>query len=270
MSTYVIGDIQGCYQALRLLLKRVNFRPQQDELWCVGDLVNRGPQSLEVLQFLMDLPHTQIVLGNHDLHLIAAAHQIRPLQPKDTLASILEDAECQAMIDWLRCKPLFYQDPDKPWVMAHAGLYPYWTLSQHQFFSAQVEACLRDDDYSEYLADLFGNEPACWSAQLTIPQKRRFTVNVLTRMRFCDDNACLDFAHKGKVGEQPAHLKPWFDIDPVYDKSINVAFGHWAALEGRTHQPRYFALETGCVWGQQLTAYCLENQKFYSVDYKEA
>ena len=270
MSTYIIGDIQGCYRSLKLLLERIQFNAQYDELWLVGDLVNRGPQSLEVLQLLMDMPNLQVVLGNHDLHLLGAFHDIRPLQPNDTLAPILEHHEADAMLDWLRFKPLFYQDASRPWVMVHAGMYPLWTLSQHHRLANQVQSCLQSDQYKAFLPTLFGNEPYCWSQDLSLEQQRRFTVNALTRMRFCDDHACLNLSHKGKIGDQPSHLKPWFEIEPLYTTSVNVAFGHWAALEGRTGKPGYFALETGCVWGQQLTAYCLDDQRYYRVDYKEA
>lgn len=270
MSTYVVGDIQGCYRSLRLLLQRIQFNYQTDALWLVGDLVNRGPQSLEVLQLLMDMPNVCVVLGNHDLHLLAAAWGVRPVKPNDTIAPILEHPACSDILDWLRFKPLFYQDTHQPWVMVHAGLYPLWSLSQHAFYASQVEACLQDEHYSYYLASLFGDQPYCWSQALSLEEQRRFTLNVLTRMRFCDDNACLDFNYKGKVGDQPSHLKPWFELASVYTDSVNVAFGHWAALEGRTNQARYFALETGCVWGERLTAYCLENKCYYSVEYKEA
>lgn len=269
MSTYIIGDVQGCYQSLQALLKRVQYRPAVDELWFVGDLVNRGPSSLETLQLISDQPHTRIVLGNHDLHLLAIAQGVRQLQPKDTLQAILDHDECEALLDWLRCQPLFYYDSDKQWVMTHAGLYPLWTLDEHQQYTQQVEQVLQAGDYGQHLQTLFGNEPYCWSEVESLQQCRRFTVNAMTRMRFCDQQACLNFQYNGRVGDQPDYLQPWFTLEPKYTTAVSIAFGHWAALEGYTHKPSYFALDTGCVWGQTLTAYCIETQRYYSVDNKE-
>jgi bis(5'-nucleosyl)-tetraphosphatase (symmetrical) len=261
MATYAIGDVQGCLDPLQRLLDVIHFDPAQDYLWFTGDLVNRGPQSLETLRFIRELGDRQIcVLGNHDLHLLVRAHDGHNGQADDTLDSILTAPDRVALLRWLLARPLLHHDPVTGYVMAHAGLAPGWTLQQAKQLAAEVEAVLQGSGHGEFLRDLYGDEPSLWRDDLQGQARLRCIVNYFTRMRFCDAAGRLVWVDKAA----PA-VMPWFQVPQRKNGAVKIIFGHWAALAGQTHTENVFALDTGCVWGYNLTAMRLEDGKRFQV-----
>ena len=258
MAVYATGDVQGCYDPLQRLLDRLRFDPATDTLWLVGDLVNRGPQSVEVLRLVRGLGERAVaVLGNHDLTLLAvAAGQVKPKR-KDTFHTLLEAPDHGELLDWLRRRPLLHHDADLGFTMVHAGLPPQWDLALAQRSAAELEATLRGPDCGDFLAHMFGGEPRCWRDDLAGYDRLRFTVNVLTRMRFCTADGTLSFAEKGPPGSQGPGLLPWFAVPGRRNADLNLVFGHWAAL-GYYRAPGIYALDSGCVWGNRLTAIRLD------------
>ena len=267
MSTYAIGDIQGCFPELQALLDTINFDATQDCLWLAGDLVNRGKQSAEVLRFLKQLDGRHvIVLGNHDLHLLAVADGNQNLREKDTFQDILDAPDRDELLAWLRQQKLFHYDDTLDYCMVHAGLPPQWDLNKAQQCAKEVEALLKGDDYPQYLAHIYGNKPSLWHNDLKGWDRYRYITNAFTRMRYCDEHGALNFSEKGPIGSQASHLTPWFEAANRQNKALNIVFGHWAALIGQTHHPKVHALDTGCSWGYQLTAMRLEDGQRFSVD----
>lgn len=252
MSIYAIGDIQGCFDDLQRLLTEIKFNKKKDQLWFVGDLVNRGPKSLETLRFIKSLGESAVcVLGNHDLHLLALAYGLSPYRAKDTLKPILKAKDRDELLDWLRNRPLFHYNDD--FCLLHAGLPPQWDFSLAKKMAAQVEKALRGDDYLAFFKVMYGNEPDQWRDKLKISEQLRFTVNCFTRLRFCDTKGRLDFKYNGKLGSQPDHLVPWFDAPNRKNADLKIVFGHWSAL-GYHESNQCYAIDTGCLWGGQLTA----------------
>ncbi|MCY4355920.1 MAG: symmetrical bis(5'-nucleosyl)-tetraphosphatase [Gammaproteobacteria bacterium] len=271
MSTYVVGDIQGCYKALNRLLKKIRFSMSRDQLWCVGDLVNRGPQSLQTLRFLHDFGDSvRLVLGNHDLHFIAIYEGCASTRSGDSLNELLEAPDCQQLSNWLRQQPLAYHDclPTKAglenFLMVHAGVAPRWNLQNTLDLAAEVELALRGKDCHEYLRNMYGNLPIRWYEKLKGPARLRTITNYLTRLRFCDDIGSLRLDIKEGLCAAPAGFKPWFEYEKI-TPDATILFGHWAALEGHTGKPHVYALDTGYVWGRRLTAMRLEDKQLYSV-----
>jgi len=265
MSTYAIGDLQGCYDPLRRLLDRVGFDPAHDRLWFVGDLVNRGPQSLQTLRFIHGLGAAALtVLGNHDLHLLAVAHGGRKGR-RDTLDDILGAADRDALLEWLRRQPLLHEDGEL--ALLHAGLPPQWDLHLARRCAREVEDVLRGPDYAGFLRDMYGDEPSCWDDALTGARRLRFIVNCYTRMRYCDARGRIDLEAKGAPGSQPESLMPWFAHPGRRSANSTLVFGHWSTL-GRVHWPehRVYCLDTGAIWGGRLTALRLEDRTLHSVD----
>ena len=258
MAVYAIGDIQGCYEPLQRLLERVRFDPAADQLWLVGDLVNRGPHSVEVLRLIYQLGERAItVLGNHDLTLLAvAAGQVKPKR-KDTFHPILDAPDSAELLDWLRRRPMLHHDPDLGFTLVHAGLPPQWDLALAQGCAAELEAMLRGRDWTRFMGKMFGGEPRVWREELTGDDRLRFIVNALTRMRFCTADGVLSFAEKGPPGSQAADLFPWFQVPQRRSAHLKIVFGHWAAL-GYYRAPGIYALDSGCVWGHRLTAIRLD------------
>jgi len=255
MAVYAIGDIQGCYDELRELLVKIRFDKDHDRLWFVGDLVNRGPKSLETLRFVRALgPVAITVLGNHDLHLLAAAHGIRPDNiDDDTLEPILAAPDRDELIDWLRRQPLLHYDRDLGYLMVHAGLPPQWDLKLAQQCAGEVETVLRGSGLPAFLTRMYGNKPKQWSEDLTGWDRLRFIVNCFTRMRFCDRNGRLDLKTTGPPGSQPEGFYPWFEIPARASQGMNIIFGHWSTL--RTPDiPGVYPIDSGCLWGGLLTA----------------
>ena len=267
MATYAIGDVQGCYDALQRLLDLVRFDPAQDQLWFAGDLVNRGPQSLQTLRFVRKLGNKAVtVLGNHDLHLLAVAHGGKPSR-RDTLDDILRAPDCDELLDWLRRQPLLHMPDHSPFAMLHAGLPPQWTLADAQRCAREVEARLQRSDYKKLLGDMYGDEPRTWSSDLRGMRRLRFIINCFTRVRYCDSEGRLDLRQKGKPGSQPHDLMPWFAVPKRRSLERMLICGHWSTL-GRVHWPEYrlYGLDTGCLWGGRLTALKLEDQSQHAIN----
>ena len=258
MAVYAIGDVQGCYDELQQLLEQIHFDPQQDRLWFAGDLVNRGPKSLETLRFIRQLgDRATCVLGNHDLHLIAAAHG-HPMGSDDhTLDAILCAPDRDELIDWLRRQPLLHHDDTLGYTMIHAGLPPQWDLALAQQCAQEVEALLRGENISDLIEHMYGNKPRQWSDELTGWKRLRVTVNCLTRLRFCNDEGRLALKYKGPPGSQPAEYRPWFSVPGRKSRDLNIVFGHWSTL-GKRRDAGIFPLDTACLWGGELTALRLD------------
>jgi len=274
MATYAIGDIQGCYKPLRKLLKAVAFQPGADELWCVGDLINRGPKSLDTLRYLRDIGESAtVVLGNHDLHFLALYYQCTPdtINGRHTLDELLAAPDCGELADWLRHKPLAHHDSVlgsqgiHNYLMVHAGVPPQWDLHTTLALSAEVEAALRGPDFRKFLNKMYGDKPSRWKDTLTGRKRLRMITNYLTRMRFCSANGKLDLQIKEGVNEAPEGFRPWFEFEQITNSETSILFGHWAALQGVTRHDRVYALDTGCVWGRELTMMRLEDHKLFSV-----
>lgn len=271
MAIYVIGDIQGCYKPLRRLLDSVNFSPERDELWCVGDLINRGPDSLDTLRYLRDLgTATTAVLGNHDLHFLGLYYGCAPNTGKHTLDAVLEAPDCEELVHWLQNMPLAYHrrvetnGGVRDYLMVHAGVPPQWTRAKTLKLSGEVEKALQGDHYLDYLRHMYGNNPDCWDDTLEGMDRLRVITNYLTRMRFCDAEGRLNLKAKGSLDTAPEGLRPWYDFETLTPET-EILFGHWAALEGKTGHPHVHALDTGCSWGRELTVMRLHDQKLFSV-----
>lgn len=258
MTLYAIGDIQGCAQPFEELLRKLRFRPSRDRLWLVGDLVNRGPDSLGVLRRVMALGRSVVtVLGNHDLHLLATVAGRRALSPGDTFHDVLSAPDADDIVDWLRHRPLLHHDARNKRVLVHAGIPPVWTVQQARAAAHEIEELLRGRRWRYSLRNMYGNEPAVWSPDLTAEERRRFTINALTRMRYCDRDGRLDLTESGPPGSQREGLVPWFDVPERRAAGTRIVFGHWAAL-GLLRRRDITALDTGCVWGNRLTALRLD------------
>jgi len=268
MATYAIGDIQGCYDELLALLDVVNFS-EDDQLWLAGDLVNRGPKSLETLRFIKNLGiRAKVVLGNHDLHLLAIYYANARLKRSDTLSSILSAHDCAELMHWLKAQPLAHFDPNHNALMVHAGTPANWSIPQTLTLAKEVEQSLQSDRHVDFFNNMYGNTPAHWDESLKGYDRLRCITNYLTRMRFCTQTQQLDLSFKGENGSQPKELSPWFNFHSHAHSSHSPAplilFGHWAALMGKTGREDIIALDTGCVWGEKLTAICLESRTLYS------
>jgi bis(5'-nucleosyl)-tetraphosphatase (symmetrical) len=255
MAEYAVGDLQGCLEPLKCLLAHVDFDPSKDRLWLVGDLVNRGPQSLETLRYLYNIRESVVcVLGNHDLHLLAASRKIDRLKKADTLDEILKAPDRDVLLGWLRRQKLLHYDAQRNIAMVHAGIPPQWTLKKAIRHAQEVETALRDDALIEpFLNGMYGNEPAKWNGDLRGVTRLRVITNYFTRMRFCNRDGKLDLKGKEGIETAPPGYAPWFSHKNRKTKSVKVVFGHWAALEGRCDEPGVFALDSGCVWGGAMT-----------------
>lgn len=264
MSTYLIGDVHGCYDELQSLLKQVAFDPAQDTLWLTGDLVARGPDSLDVLRFVRSLGDAaRMVLGNHDLHLLAVFAGISRNKPKDRLTSLLQAEDVDELINWLRRQPLLQVDDEKKLVMAHAGITPQWNLETARGCAREVEAVLASDTYPLFLDAMYGDMPNNWSTSLSGLARLRFSTNALTRMRYCFPGGQLDMICKDTPDSAPPPLKPWFAIPGPVARDHTIVFGHWASLEGKGTPEGILALDTGCCWGGTLTMLRWEDQTWF-------
>ena len=270
VSTYVIGDIQGCDQELQALLQKIAFNPARDRLWVTGDLVNRGPQSLAVLRRLRQLGSAlSIVLGNHDLHLLAC-RMVKTIKPRkrDTIADVLAAPDCDELLDWLRAQPLLHHDSALGLTMVHAGLAPQWTLEEALGYAAEIHVLLRGDNCREFLAAMYGDEPARWRNSLAGLERARLITNCLTRMRFVTPDGALNLRAKGAPGPNTPDLLPWFAVPGRKSAAHRVVFGHWSTLRlSPEEEQRYgvIPLDTGAVWGGELTAWCVETDRRYRV-----
>jgi bis(5'-nucleosyl)-tetraphosphatase (symmetrical) len=261
MAIYAIGDVQGCFYELQLLLEHIHFDPECDHLWFTGDLVNRGPHSLETLRFVKGLgERAVVVLGNHDLHLLAVACDAERLKRHDTLRPVLRAPDRDELLGWLRHRPLLHHDPAVGFVLIHAGLPPQWGLALARSCAAEVEKVLRGPAHAELFRHMYGDLPDLWSDSLTGWDRLRFITNCLTRLRYCSPAGQLALRPKGPPGSQPAGYEPWFRIPGRASAGLHIVFGHWATL-GAQSEPGIHALDSGCVWGQALTALSLDDTR---------
>jgi bis(5'-nucleosyl)-tetraphosphatase (symmetrical) len=264
MTTYAIGDIQGCYQTFLTLLNCLQFNSSKDRLWFVGDIINRGTGSLDMLRWCyQNREKIQIVLGNHDLHTIAVAHKVKQPHRSDTISTVLHADDCETLLTWLRMQPLIIHEMG--YTMVHAGILPSWNLEQAIGYAQEVEAYLQGNDYIAFLNVMYGNTPVYWNEKIDGLERLRFITNVFTRMRVCDSRNGLEFEFKGELSQVPDGYTPWFSM--LNRKTIQnpIIFGHWSAL-GLRQQNNVFALDTGCLWGRKLTAMSLETKEIFQVD----
>lgn len=263
MATYAIGDIQGCFTALQQLLAGIDFNPQQDRLWLAGDLVNRGPQSLEVLRWAMELDdRVVVVLGNHDLNLLALAVGGGKSSKRDTLTEIFKAPDRERLLTWLRQQKLFHVG--EGYAMVHAGLLPNWTVAHAHRLAQEVEWALQDRHYAQFLCDLYGSAPKRWRDNLEGIERLRVVVNAMTRMRLLSRDGAMDLSFKGELKDAPADLLPWFAAPGRLSSDIPLVCGHWSAL-GLHMQENILAIDTGCLWGKALTAVRLEDRQVFQL-----
>ena len=269
MAIYAIGDVQGCYDELSRLLVAIAFDEHSDQLWFVGDLVNRGPKSLETLRFIKSLGNSAVtVLGNHDMHLLAAACSVPSTNTKAALKEVLAAPDRDELINWLRHRPLFHYD--EQFCMVHAGIPPQWDFNQTKKMAQAVEKTLRGKDYKRLLKAMYGDKPNIWSPTLSGNSQLRFIINCFTRMRYCDAEGRLDFNFNGPPGSQPDKLMPWFAVPNRKSLNMKIIFGHWSSL-GYYEGQNCYAIDTGCLWGGQLTALRLGEQvERFSIDCSES
>lgn len=260
---FAVGDLQGCREPLECLLEDVQFNPKKDELWCVGDLVNRGPDSLGTLRLLYDMGDcVKAVLGNHDLHLLAIAYGQKKPKGHEELLNIVEAKDGKTLLKWLRQKPLFYWDQKRNIAMAHAGIPPMWSPQKALKRSLEVETILQSNEHKAFYAEMYGNEPSSWHKSLAGMDRLRVIVNYFTRMRFLGPNGELELSSKEGAGEAPVGCRPWFEYSNQL-KGTHLLFGHWAALEGLFDHPDVTGLDTGCVWGGYMTMMNVETGEYF-------
>jgi bis(5'-nucleosyl)-tetraphosphatase (symmetrical) len=266
MATYAIGDVQGCFDELEALLRGFSYRPGEDRLWFVGDLVNRGPKSAEVLRFVKKLgAKAVVVLGNHDLHLVTQHEGFERPRKDDTIQDVLNAPDREALVDWLRIQPLMHVEGN--WAMVHAGLVPQWSIEKAAALAVEARSALSGRGYRDFLSNMYGSLPDRWEDGLQGWDRLRVIVNAMTRMRFCTPQGRMDFKAKGE--QAPAGYRPWFELRPAAEQPI--VCGHWSAL-GLQLRPKLAAIDTGCVWGGALSALRLEDRKLFQVPcsgYKE-
>lgn len=261
MSTYAIGDIQGCYDELRRLLDKAGFDPTKDKLWCVGDLVNRGPDSLAVVRWIKALgERAVVVLGNHDLHLLAVALADARLGKKDTLDALLAAPDRDELLHWLRHRPLLHHSEKKQFTMLHAGLPPQWDLAQARACARELEDVLRGPDHVAFLRQMYGNEPGRWSDDLSGLERLRFIVNCFTRLRWCTADGELLLQEKGDLEQAGPDALPWFRVPGRRTRDDRLLFGHWSTI-GFLAEHNCWALDSGCVWGGRLSAVRVRRKK---------
>ncbi len=253
MAIYAIGDVQGCYEQLRALLEKIEFRSDRDQLWFAGDIVNRGPDSLRTIRFIKSLGDNAVtVLGNHDLHLLAVANGRGKQGKKDTIQDILEASDSTQLLDWLIQRPLMHYHEKHHVCMVHAGIHPDWTLQQALDCAAEVESILQGHKSHEFFHHMYGDKPSKWSDHLDGWDRLRFITNSFTRMRYIDDTNKLKLSEKGAPGKQASGIHPWFEFQSK-TSDLNIIFGHWSTLKDPGLE-NLFPIDTGCLWGGKLTA----------------
>jgi bis(5'-nucleosyl)-tetraphosphatase (symmetrical) len=265
MATYAIGDVQGCYDELRTLLTQINFNSDSDQLWFCGDLVNRGPQSLETLRYIRSLGDNAItVLGNHDLHLLATAYDHRKPGKKDTFDAILQADDCFDLLDWLRQQPLVFHNEEKNITILHAGVHPDWSIIKTRQLANEIEQLLQSDNHINFYKHMYGDKPLVWSDDLSGWSRYRFITNTLTRLRYCDKQGKPALNAKGAPGTQAEHLLPWYEIPSRQSQHDDIIFGHWSTLPHAGLSPinNAYAIDSGCLWGGLLTAMRIDKKPF--------
>jgi bis(5'-nucleosyl)-tetraphosphatase (symmetrical) len=264
MAIYIVGDIQGCFTELKALLAQVNFNAKEDELWAAGDLVARGPDSLATLRFLKSLGNrAKVVLGNHDLHLLAIYAGLKKAKKQDKLDLLLNASDIDELMEWLAIQPLLHKLPNENAFMSHAGLSPQWSIDDAIQQSKFVQQRLSSPRRNEWLSSMYGEEPNDWQLAKTEIEQFRYSINAFTRIRFCYLNKSLEFICKETPEKAPSHIKPWFELCEISNK-VTWVFGHWAALMGKCTRLNTYALDTGCVWGQHLTMLRWEDKTIFT------
>lgn len=267
MAIYAVGDLQGSLAPLKRLLKKIGFDRSHDRLWLVGDLVNRGQESLECLRFVRGLGDAAVtVLGNHDLHLLCVAEGLAKLRGSDTLQPVLDAPDRAELLGWLRTRPMLHREGE--YALVHAGLLPQWTVDEAAALAHEVELALRAPNYREFFAAMYGNEPATWSDDLAGFDRLRVIVNAMTRMRLCTTLGRMEFKHKGEPVNFPSGFMPWFDVPGRRSGDSTLICGHWSALGLKTTD-KLLSIDTGCVWGRSLTAVRLEDRAVFEVSCAE-
>ncbi|MGB5396865.1 MAG: symmetrical bis(5'-nucleosyl)-tetraphosphatase [Gammaproteobacteria bacterium] len=264
MAVYAIGDIQGCYDELYQLLGKLNFNADKDQLWLTGDLVNRGPKSLETLRYVHAMrDNIVVVLGNHDLHLLATAYHHKKPGKKDTLDDILNASDNTELFDWLRHQPLMHRDDILGFTLVHAGIHPHWSVDTALKLAGEVEQVLRSDEHTRFYQHMYGDKPLLWDDTLSGWSRVRFITNILTRMRYCDASGHAPMNAKGPPGSQPQGLFPWFEMERA-SSTERVIFGHWSTLPVNADYEKYnvYPLDSGCLWGGALTALRIDQAPF--------
>lgn len=270
MALYLVGDIQGCYDELQALLKKIQFDPKKDNLWALGDIVARGPKSLETIRYLKDLGNSfNMVLGNHDLHLMSIFYGIKKAKSADLLQPLLDAPDLPDIIHWLKQKPLLLQTPDNKGFLSHAGLSPQWSTEEALANAKFAQKKLQSDELPLWLSTMYGETPNNWADADSKQEKFRYIINAFTRMRYCYLDGSLEFKCKQQLKHSPENLKPWFlflDNNLRLSNDEHWIFGHWASLLGHCPVNNVHALDTGCVWGNTLTAMRWEDKKLFSVN----
>ncbi len=260
---FAIGDLQGCCSDLQGLLNALRYQEHERPIWCVGDLVNRGPQSLKTLRLLMSLgERVQVVLGNHDLHLLAMAAGVRKLNSKDTASEILNAPDAKTVLDWVRQQPLAIFKHNH--LMVHAGLYPWWSIAELLQLTEEVHHQLRGPNWIDFLTTIYGNTPTHWHPSLKGSERSRFIINACTRMRLVDSSGQLELISKEGAGDYPAGFRPWFEHPNLEQVDSTIVFGHWST-QGLVRYKNVIGLDTGCVWGGQLSAMDLQTRELIQV-----
>ncbi|MFM1911020.1 MAG: Bis(5-nucleosyl)-tetraphosphatase, symmetrical [Pseudomonadota bacterium] len=263
MATFAIGDIQGCFHSFQALLKKIQFNPASDKLWLVGDLINRGAGSLEVLRWMFEHQSSIVtVLGNHDLHTLVVAEGFVSAHRSDTIHALLEAPDADELLTWLRHQPLLHLEHHH--LMVHAGLLPQWTAIKAKSLAEEVHEALRADNYREFLKHMYGNQPAQWDDALTGWDRLRVITNAMTRLRICSQAGEMEFKFKGEMVNRPDGYAPWFEISGRASADTPIIFGHWSAL-GLHIANNVYALDTGCLWGGNLTALRLDDKEVFQV-----
>lgn len=264
MATYFVGDLQGCFDEFQRLLEQVKFNPQQDKLYLVGDLVARGEKSLECLRWVKAQGSAvQTVLGNHDLHLLSTAYGIKKIKPIDKVEAIFSAQDSEELIAWLQQQPLLIHDQQHNFIVVHAGISPDWDLNTAIHCAKEVEQVLQKGNYYQLLSQMYADQPTKWHNDLQGIERLRYSINVLTRMRFCYQDGSLDFSCKAPINQAPPELKAWFELpNPLY-QTTSIIFGHWASLVDQPTPSNIYALDTGCVWGNRLTLLRWEDKKLF-------
>jgi bis(5'-nucleosyl)-tetraphosphatase (symmetrical) len=265
MATYAIGDVQGCYDELRALLLQINFNSDSDQLWFCGDLVNRGPKSLETLRFIKSLGSNAItVLGNHDLHLLATAYDHKKPGKNDTFDDILQATDSLVLLDWLRNRPLAHHDKEKNVTLLHAGIHPDWSIKKTLKLAREIEHVLQNNNHIKFYKHMYGDKPYNWSDDLSGWFRYRFITNVLTRLRYCDAQGKPALNAKGAPGSQAKGLMPWYEVPERKSQQDTIIFGHWSTLPhaGLLCINNTYAIDSGCLWGGVLTAMRIDAEPF--------
>lgn len=265
MATYAIGDVQGCYDELQALLAKIKFNSDRDQLWFCGDLVNRGPKSLETLRFIKSLQENAIsVLGNHDLHLLATAFSHKKPGKKDTFEPLLQANDSMQLLNWLRRQPLAHHNDELNITLLHAGTHPYWSIKKTLKLAREVENILRSKQHINFYRHMYGDKPTCWENELSGWSRYRYITNTLTRLRYCDKNGTASLNAKGAPGSQAKNLMPWYEVPRRASQNDTIIFGHWSTLPhaGLRSINNAYAIDSGCLWGGHLTAMRIDEKPF--------